>query len=217
VLRWRPPPHTDVHALAFTPDGRALIAGMSDSTILLWDVFPAARSASDKLPAVWDDLASGDAQRAHRAVASLLAAGDEGVAFLTHRLQPLQAPDSEKLARWIADLDSEEFAVRERATRELSKAAETARPALIRARSGSPPLERRRRLDLLLEAIDNPVPSGEGLRGLRAITALEYLGTPAARRLLQRLSEGAPEARLTREARAALRRLAKRDHPATAR
>jgi hypothetical protein len=50
---------------------------------------------------------------------------------------------------------------------------------------------------------------------MRAVAALEYLGTPAARRLLQRLGEGAPEARLTREARAASRRLAKRDRPTT--
>ena len=38
----------------------------------------------------------------------------------------------------------------------------------------------------------------------------EHLGTPEARRLLERLAEGAPEVRLTREARASLERLARR-------
>jgi hypothetical protein len=36
---------------------------------------------------------------------------------------------------------------------------------------------------------------------------LEQAGTPAARRLLEALSKGAAEARLTREAKAALNRL----------
>ncbi|HEY7425813.1 MAG TPA: WD40 repeat domain-containing protein, partial [Gemmataceae bacterium] len=205
VLRWRLPPHTGAHALAFAPDGRTLIAGMTDTTVLLWDVFPAARPAADDLPAMWADLDSGDARRAHRALASLIAAGDEGVAFLARRLQPIHPPDPEQLTHWIADLDSDTFAVRDKAMRALSKAAETARPTLVRARTGSPPLERRRRIDLLLKEIDNPAPSAAA----RAIAALEYLGTPAARRLLQRLGEGAPEARRTREARAACRRLAR--------
>ena len=49
----------------------------------------------------------------------------------------------------------------------------------------------------------------EQLRALRAVEALEHAGTAKARSLLQDLARGAPEARLTREARAALARLAK--------
>jgi hypothetical protein len=47
------------------------------------------------------------------------------------------------------------------------------------------------------------------LRLLRAVEALEHVGTPEARQLLEALSRGAREARLTREAQASLRRLAK--------
>ena len=45
------------------------------------------------------------------------------------------------------------------------------------------------------------------LRCFRAVAVLEQIGTPEAKQLLLNLSEGAPEARLTREAKAALGRL----------
>ena len=52
------------------------------------------------------------------------------------------------------------------------------------------------------------LPAGEVLRAVRAVWVLELTGTPAARQVLQKLAGGAPQARLTREARAALGRLA---------
>jgi hypothetical protein len=53
-------------------------------------------------------------------------------------------------------------------------------------------------------------PSPALLRGLRAIAVLEQIGTPEAKQLLLNLAAGAPEARLTREAKAALGRLVRR-------
>jgi hypothetical protein len=52
-------------------------------------------------------------------------------------------------------------------------------------------------------------PAGETLRCLRAIELLERLGTPEARKLLERLGQGSPEAWLTQEAKASLGRLGK--------
>jgi hypothetical protein len=52
--------------------------------------------------------------------------------------------------------------------------------------------------------------SGEPLRQARAIEVLEHIAIPGARRLLQKLAGGAPDAHLTRQAKAALERLSQR-------
>jgi hypothetical protein len=108
--------------------------------------------------------------------------------------------------RLIADLDSDSFAKRESAERELAGVGELARPALERALKGRPSLEALRRVQGLLDRL-RQAPSGEQVRLLRSVELLEYLGTPEARSLLQALAGGAAEARLTQEARASLERL----------
>ena len=47
-------------------------------------------------------------------------------------------------------------------------------------------------------------------RALRSIEVLEHIGTQESQVVLKALSQGAPEARLTQQAKAALERLAKR-------
>ncbi len=47
---------------------------------------------------------------------------------------------------------------------------------------------------------------GAALRAFRAVEVLEHLGTPEAREMLQTLANGAPDALVTRSARAALER-----------
>ena len=49
-------------------------------------------------------------------------------------------------------------------------------------------------------------PSGDTLRGLRAVRVLAWAGTPTAKAVLEKLADGAPDAALTREARSALAR-----------
>jgi hypothetical protein len=84
--------------------------------------------------------------------------------------------------------------------------------ALRRALAAGPSLEFRRRAEALLERAEAaPVPGS--LRAVRATAVLEYAGTAEARRLLRELAAGAPDARLTREAKAALGRLGRRPVP----
>jgi hypothetical protein len=47
----------------------------------------------------------------------------------------------------------------------------------------------------------------EVLRSLRGVEMLERLGNDESRQVLQTISEGAPEARLTQDAKASLKRL----------
>ena len=63
-------------------------------------------------------------------------------------------------------------------------------------------------LELVAAARENPPP--EGLRMLRAVEALERMDTPAARQALEQYARGAPGAELTRQAKAALERVASR-------
>ena len=121
---------------------------------------------------------------------------------------PAPSVDARRVDRLLADLDREQFPVREAASAELAKLGESAVPALKRVLRQTPSLEVRRRVEQLLSRLEEWSP--ERLRILRALEALEHGATPEARRLLEALAAGAPEARLTQEAKASLLRLAKR-------
>ena len=125
----------------------------------------------------------------------------------------MRPADEGRLARLIAELDSDQFAARERASADLASLGEAAVPALRRALRGEAAAETHRRVALLLERVqwDDREPPADQLRSLRALEVLEWVGTPEARDVLARLAEGALEARLTQEAKASLERLARRD------
>ena len=111
-----------------------------------------------------------------------------------------------RLAGLIADLGSPRFADREAAESALEELGDQAAPALRRALEGRPGLEARRRIERLLDGLkDGSSPTA--LRRSRAVQAMELAATAEAREVLRAWAAGAPEARLTREARAGLRRL----------
>jgi hypothetical protein len=133
------------------------------------------------------------------------------VPLLQARLRPAPSPaDRKQVARLLADLDSEEFAVRQKAMEALQQLGERAETALREALEGKPTLELRKRIEELLEGVRIGATAPERLRDLRAVEVLEHIGTAEARAVLRTLAEGAAEARLTREAKASLQRLAAR-------
>ncbi len=205
-----------ITALSFSADGRRLVSASADGTALVWgltgQLAPAGGApAAGELEACWSDLAGDDAARAYRAVRRL-AASPAGAAFLRKRLPPAAPPDAERLGRLLADLNSDQFAVRDRAAKELEKLGEAAVPACRRLLAGDPPAEVRRRVTAFLErqSRERWEPLPERLRAVRALEALEAAGTPEAREALKALAGGEPGAWLTREAAAALRRLGRR-------
>jgi WD40 repeat protein len=226
--------------LAFSPDGRYLATAQETPAIHLWDVFTgrevgrlngheggvvsllwdttrftdrptshAARLSEQALEALWADLAGNDAARAFAALRKLVASADQAVTLFERRVAPASAPAPKRLAGLLANLESGRFERRRQAQAELQALGELAEPALRKALADGPPLGLRQRRERLL-ALSATQPGPAQLRDLRAVEALEMIGSTAARRALARLAGGEPGARLTREARGAVQRLAKR-------
>jgi hypothetical protein len=195
-----------------------LAAGLSDTTALVWDLAgvlpweaPPGMLAEKERERLWTALGDEDAGRAQAAVWALIAAPEGAVALLRERLRPDRGVDPQRLRQLLADLDSAEFAVREAASRELGRLGGEVQPALRRALDRKPSPEARRRLNDLLALPPGTLRADpEVLRGLRAVQALEHIGTAAARRLLEDVAKGNAEARLTQEAKDTLGRLAHR-------
>jgi WD40 repeat protein len=203
-----------VASLVFAPDGRSLTSGMDDGTALIWDLTkraerPANELGKNDLARLWADLGEPDPSRAYSAIWALAATPEKAAGLIRDRLQPAAALDRKRIRELIAALDRSEFAAREAAFKELERLAEDVKPMLRQALQERPTLEQRRRLEGLL-AGTRTVRFPETLRQVRAVQLLEYIGTPEAREALQSLANGAPEARLTREAKASLQRLVKR-------
>ncbi|HTU90847.1 MAG TPA: WD40 repeat domain-containing protein, partial [Gemmataceae bacterium] len=207
--------HSCVGSVVFSPDGLSVASGAGDSTILLWDI--TGRRADDRwhakpltprqLEACWAALANEDAAKAYDAGWALVAAPEQAVPFMHKHLPPVPRPDAKFVARLLADLDSDHFMTRQKATEELSKLGDAITPALRRTLENKPSLEVHRRIQQLLDQTRDW--TAERLRDHRAIQALEHIGTKQARLVLQALAEGTPEAQRTEEAKAALQRLSR--------
>jgi WD40 repeat protein len=198
--------------VTFAPDGRRLLSEADNGTALLWDLARGAAGKEAGQPgACWHDLGSADAARAYGSLWRLALAPAESLPFLREKLRPAPAFDTAPLQRWMVDLDDDDFGVREKATRNLERAGEAAWPALQKALSPSHSAEVQRRAEAVLAKLDEGTTSEPELRELRALEVLERIGTPEARQILEKLAGGSPEARLTREARAALERSRRRE------
>ncbi len=189
--------------LAYAPDGCTVAAGSMDTTTVIFDTVGAkARQARTTpfsladLATLWNDLASGDAHRAYEPLQVLAARPEQTLPFLSQQLQPF---DPQRLDKIITDLDSDQFPIRDQATRELSNSAEQAEPALRRALTRQPSLELRRRAEGLLTQAEARAP--------RVTELLELIGSAEAQQMIEKLAQGQAEARLAQEAKDSLQRL----------
>jgi WD40 repeat protein len=204
----------EIPALAFLPSGRTLASGGRDGQVLLWDLtgrspdgtWHNARHDPARLKELWAALAAGDTTLAHRAIWELIADPAGSVSFLAERLRPVPVIDAKLAAKLIADLDSATFSTRQRASTDLAKWGEAALPEIRAAVKNPSSLEQARRLKPLLADLERQDLSSDRLRGVRAIEVLEWIDTAEARRILDNLAHGFATARLTKEAKKALKR-----------
>jgi WD40 repeat protein len=208
-------PEGQATVLAMSPDGTKLAAGQLSGNVKIWGLKPEARKARaakglerKQFQTDWRALAAEHAGEAYEAIWALAAGPDKVLPVIRKSLTaaPRAGP---AIRRLVADLDGDDFEVREKARKELARLGARAEPYLREALEGRPSLELRRSAQALLDAL-NYRPDPEELRRERAIAVLERIGTPEAQGLLRGLAKGAPEDRLTRQAVAALRRLAAR-------
>jgi dipeptidyl aminopeptidase/acylaminoacyl peptidase len=200
-----------INSVAFSPNGKLLVTGSMDTTALVWDaagLLPATPSRSKsltvaELEAFWCDLAGADTGRAHRAIWSMAEAPGASVPFLKEHLPPAPTADPQRVAKLLTDLNSDRFAVREKSLQELEKLGESIGSALEKALQEKPSLEVQRRIERLLTRL-----KGESLRISRAVEVLERVQSAEAHRLLEDLARGEKTAQLSREAKAALERVA---------
>ncbi|HYT90470.1 MAG TPA: hypothetical protein VEL76_17320 [Gemmataceae bacterium] len=224
-------------SVAFAPDGKRLVTGGGDCTILVWDTWglsmPSATALADGgSAALWRALAREegepakqarkrpnkegipvlreDLRQAHHAIGLLVASPEKAVPWLREWLKPA-AP--ERLRQLFTDLDNRQFAVRDKATQELEHFGQDGLPALRKHLQTSLPLEVKRRIEQIIERLEKAPPFSQGRATLRAIEALEYIGTVEARQLLESLVQSAPDERHRLEARASLQRLRNRPAP----
>ncbi len=203
-------------SVAFSPDGRTLVGGGLDKTASVWDVSAvtgrkhgsAPRTPAD-LDADWAALA-GSAAAGYAALGRFVAAPDVSVPFLAKQLEAAATADAAPVDRLIGKLGDADFATREAASKELAALGDRAEHVLRKALAGTPSAEARRRLGVLVSRLAGAAASPGTAREIRAVEALELIGTPDARRALDHLAAGPAGVRLTDEAKASADRLAGR-------
>jgi RNA polymerase sigma factor (sigma-70 family) len=199
--------HRDgVSTLTFAP-GERLLSGSPDTTVLAWDLRPPRVADSVSLDSAWNALAAREAGESFRSEGRFLSAPADTAKYFAERVKPVEALDPRRVQRLLADLDSDEFAVREAASDTLEGLDQQALPYLESTLKSTQSAEVRKRVNRILERRWGAAIPSDQLRQVRAVAVLERIGDGESKDLLKRWAGGPAGALLTMEAAAALQRL----------
>src|ERR1700720_1511802 len=79
-----------------------------------------AAGAIGNLERLWTDLADPNAAKANRAIWALTKTPKETVTYIAGHVKPVAAPDPRQIEKWIENLNSDTFALRDKAHLELT-------------------------------------------------------------------------------------------------
>lgn len=223
ILEFNPPERGGYYARFLQGGKRVVIIGepterdpnARQSSIYLYDVPPetlnpaGAQIDDATLEQMWAELPTDNELKLKRVQQAFRTAAKPAVELFKKKLPPITKEMQAKAQQWIAELDDDAPAKRDAATKELRAVAFTFEPLLRARREAAEAGEVRNRLAFILKQITSEGPPPGLVQELRALALLEQMATPEARALLTALSEGAPQARRTVEARAALERMGK--------
>jgi len=198
--RWSLSIARPAQALALSPDSRLLAIGLNNGEIVVWDAYVGRRlEFNGHFMSITALAFSADGRT--------LASGSEDSTVLLWDLTdkvPARVPGNRKLSAkelevyWEQLADDWDIALAYRAIQNLIQAPQQALPML------------RERLPALAdEKVQTQPPSPNYLRWVRSLEILEFIGAPAAFKLVTELCQGPQASPLTGEARAALARMKK--------
>ena len=175
------------------------------------EVLQAAKARTldkDAFAKLWTDLGSADPKAFVPAVDAMIDLGEPCAAAIRQRLaRPAESANRDKrLDKLIANLDADDYMVREHAMRELRAVGTAAEPALPGA-DNTMSLEVRTRVDKLLLGLKRyEIDNEEGRRLRRTVEVLELVGGEQARSVLAGIA-GRTGTLASWEAKGALQRL----------
>jgi WD40 repeat protein len=178
-----------VQEVAFTKDGRGLVSN-ADLSPILWDLCPRDLPKDGH----WETLASADGAKAYRAQWALVKDPATAVKLFGEQVKSAELRlERAKFDKWVADLDSPQFRMREAAEKGLTAAGVKIPVGWLRkAVAESKSDESRTRLGRILAEREKPSPREWRLQ--RAVQVLELARTPEAKTLLKTWAavEGSP-------------------------
>jgi WD40 repeat protein len=198
------------YSLAFDPASKRLVSGHFNSTALIWDVGAPQPGninlALARRKALWEDMKDEDAKKAFQALKEL--AGDkESVTFIRDQVKLVNTEDMARIDGWIIDLNSDNFATRQKATTELRRLGAAAGSKLAIVLKDQPGLEMAGRVKNLLAVLKQQTLEMEAVRTLRAVEMLERVASAEARQMLDAVAQRCVWLQPSEQARAALRRM----------